>query len=278
MYERALTRIGDPRFAQATWTDGTRGLAEVHFAQGKWAHVQNLINRLTEVPAAPGGKTIGVAELAGRLACHRGDTETAQQWLDIATTHVPPNEDQLLLITRVVYRYLRSQVAIAQGDLPAARAELAPLWNLDGGASRIPSIWMPLLLAAKVEADLGDGRGEPPGDAAVAAATAIRAIADRVPQHGLLADAWSAHLDAELVRADGGDDVTAWSEVVEAWRRAGHIPYQAYALTRLGAQPISPPAIVTPQPFHSPKLSISLPNLAPSHSVTRSSSWRIVVS
>jgi len=135
---------------------------------------------------------------------------------------------------RVSYRLLRAQIAQGRGDLRAAREELAPLWHAPG-TGRLPDIWRPLLLGAQIEADLVAELGDMPDGTENPTVAAIRTVADQAPQHGQLVPVWSAHLDAELARATGGDDPTAWPEVVEGWRRFGHIPYLAYSLTRLAA-------------------------------------------
>ncbi|MGH2399791.1 MAG: LuxR C-terminal-related transcriptional regulator, partial [bacterium] len=233
-FERALTRLSDPRLAPATWVDVARELGEVLFVLGRWDLAQDLSDRLAEVPSTPDYRTVWGAKLAGTLACQRGDLDTAQHWAQTARTQIPPDEEALWLPVRASYRLLRAEIAVSRGDLHAARDELAPLWHA-AGTDRIPDVWRPLLLAAQIEADLVTGPGEPPNGAEDSTVTAIRALADRVPQLDQLAYAWSAHLDAELARAAGRDDPAAWSGVVEAWRGLGHVPYLAYSLMRLAA-------------------------------------------
>ena len=178
------------------------------------------------------------AKLAGSLACQRGDLDTAQRWADTAAIHMPPNEEAVFLPVRASYRLLRAQIAQGRGDLHVARQELAPIWDA-AGADRVPDIWRPLLLGAQIEADLVAGLSEPPDGTENPAVAAIRALADQVPQIAKLAPAWSAHLDAELARAAGRDDPSAWLGVADAWRELGHVPYLAYSLTRLGAARLS---------------------------------------
>jgi DNA-binding CsgD family transcriptional regulator/tetratricopeptide (TPR) repeat protein len=234
LFERILIRLGDPRLSLATWADAARDLGEVFLALGKWDLAQDLSDRLAELPSTPGHRTVWEAKLAGTLACQRGDLDTAQHWVQTARTQIPPNEESLWLPVRASYRLLRAQIAQGRGDLHAARDELAPLWHA-AGTDRLPDIWRPLLLGGRIEADLVAEQSEPPDETENPTVTAIRQVADQAPQIGQLAPAWSAHLDAELARAAGQDDPAAWSGVVEAWRKLGHIPYLAYSLTRLGA-------------------------------------------
>jgi DNA-binding CsgD family transcriptional regulator len=234
VFERILTRLGDPRLAPAAWVDAARDLGEVFLVLGKWDLAQDLSDRLAELPSIPGDRTVWEAKLAGVLACQRGDLDTAQHWAQTARTQVPPNEESWWLPVRASYRLLRAQIAQGRGDLHAAREELAPLWHAPG-TDRLPDIWRPLLLGAQIEADLAADEDETPDGTEHPTAAAIRTVADQAPKHGQLVPVWSAHLDADLARATGHDDPTAWSGVVDGWRKFGHVPYLAYSLTRLAA-------------------------------------------
>jgi len=234
VFERAMTRLGDPRLAPASWAGLAMGLGDVLFALGRWDLEQDLIDRLAEAPPTAIRGMVWRAQLAGSLACHRGDLDTAQHWLQIARTHIPPNEEALWLPVRASYRGLRAEIAVGRGDLHAAREELAPLWYA-AGIARIPNIGRELLLAAQIEADIAAGPGKLPDRGQNPTVAAIRAVADRVPKLCQLAVARSAHIEAELARAGGRDDPTGWSGVVEAWRTVGDVPCLANALARFAA-------------------------------------------
>ncbi len=234
LFERVLARLGDPRLAPALWAFATLFLGQTLVALGKWDAAQRVSDRLNELPQAPGRQSVWSAELAGGLACNRGDLDTADHWLETQRAHLPPNEDGTWLPMRTSHRSLEAKIAVAHGDLLAAREHLASIWPA-AGAHRVPDIWSELLLAAHVEAELAEATSDPTDQKTETALAAIRAFANQVPKACRLADASSAHLDAELARATRCEDPTAWSAVVEAWRQIGHIPHLACSLTRLAA-------------------------------------------
>jgi DNA-binding NarL/FixJ family response regulator len=99
--------------------------------------------------------------------------------------------------------------------------------------------WQPVLLAARIEADLADGAntgsGPPSAIDGQNAIDAIRAVGAKLLLYGDLGVAREAQLAAELARAEGRDEPAHWAPVVEAWTTVGHVPNLAWALLRLGA-------------------------------------------
>jgi DNA-binding CsgD family transcriptional regulator len=227
-----LSRTSDPQLAGAFWTDTAVWLCDVLFALGEWPAEQAQLEQLELHPPPTEQGTNDLAGTAGELAIGRGDTDTANRWVETARASLPPDEAQAWMEQRKVVRFLAAQTAVACGDLREARDELAPLWGASG-CERVPDMWGPLMLAAEIEADLATSGTQPgPSEDAV---SVLREVAARLPKVGDLGIAWSAQVDADLTRATGRDDPAAWSAVVEAWRTVGHVPYLASSLTRLAA-------------------------------------------
>jgi DNA-binding CsgD family transcriptional regulator/tetratricopeptide (TPR) repeat protein len=228
-----LSRVSDPELAGAYWTNAALARCDVLFALGEWDAERAQLQQLKQHPPVVEEVIIQLAGTAGELAISRGDTATARQWSETAQRNLPPDEARLWMEVRMPPRFLASRIAASGGDLLAARDELAPLWRAKG-YERVPDMWRPLMLAAEVEADLAmtTGRHTEPDSNDVGV---LRDVAARLPKVGNLGRAWATHVDADLARAAGRDDPAAWSEVVDAWRTVGHVPYLVSALTRLGA-------------------------------------------
>jgi DNA-binding CsgD family transcriptional regulator/tetratricopeptide (TPR) repeat protein len=232
--ERLRARLGDPRFARGTWQFATWILTEDLLALGRWDEAQEMMDAWAASPPAWHDRIVYIAKHVGSMACQRGDLGTARQWLEAARWPSPAAEASAWFPGRAAYRHLQAQVALAEGEPGAGREALAPLWGRVE-APRVPDIFDHLILAAQVESGLAERHDLASEVTASRAIAAIRATAADVPRLTELARALASHLDAELAHASAHDDPAMWLDVVEQWRKVGHVPYRAQSLLRLAA-------------------------------------------
>jgi DNA-binding CsgD family transcriptional regulator len=236
--EHALSRVSDPLLCQHLWARAETYLCMVLFALGEWDKEKSHLERLWELPPLPGDQRVILARIAVQWACHRGDEQAAQHWVDLAQANLPPDDGALYLDTWVDVSWLTAETALARGNLISAREALTPLWDVPG-YEMYWEAWQPVLLAARIEADLSDQASSGTGPSAAVdgkdAIAAIRAVGAKLPLYGDLGVAREAHLNAELARANRMDEPAHWAQVVEAWTKVGHVPNRAWAQLRLGA-------------------------------------------
>jgi DNA-binding CsgD family transcriptional regulator len=205
-------------------------LAEALISLGEWDEATSVLQDAVAVPLS-GQAAVTVHCLTGMLAVRRGDVAAAREHLDVARRHTPPQEDALLS-QRLPPRWLAAELAATQRDLATVRSTLAPLWESPHPEVVSESIWRPMLLLARLEADdatLGGGSTT----TAAESWTALDRVTERLHRLGPTGEAWRLQLAAERSRAAGEHDLTAWSAVVQAWAALGQKPEQGYALARL---------------------------------------------
>lgn len=123
------------------------------------------------------------------------------------------------------YRWVLAELTAARGDVIRARELLEPSWTQsDRDLEGLPVANL-FLIAARLEADVPDA-GSPDRVAR------IRERAARLVKRGDLGTAWSAHLEAELLRYSGSTDARPWSEAGSAWAHIEHPHQQGWALLR----------------------------------------------
>ena len=228
----ALRYIRRPQAAvdRTAWI--TESLAESLISAGEWDEAQRRLDDAVSMPLA-GQAAVTLHCLAGLLAVRRGDDERARAELVAAREHTPPQEDALLS-QRVPPRWLAAELAAADGDLESARAWLAPLWQASHPEVVSETLWRPMLLLARLEADQAAVGGtertsaEPTG-----VWTTLGSVAEQLHDLGPVTAAWRAQLAAERARATGIDDVDRWRAVEQRWAEVGQPPELAWARLRL---------------------------------------------
>ena len=221
-------RVGRTR----TWGAFLTGnLCESLLRMGHWDEAERLASQALN--AMPEGVfAIGVLAFRAELAAMRGryreadaDLRAARRWLSHSAG------DQ----STVRARYTGALVALGQGDLGTARRLATERLIADG--SPIAARYWPLLwMATRVEADeaiLARDRLEQIPARSSARRHELADLAQRLAVQNPAWRGYQALVSAELARAEGKHDVTAWSAAADVWRAAGE-PYPlAYSLLRL---------------------------------------------
>jgi DNA-binding CsgD family transcriptional regulator len=132
--------------------------------------------------------------------------------------------------------YADALIALGRGDLDAARRLTADGLADYGGAMSGRYVWPVLWLASRTEADgatrARDRREEVP-DGTAARYQELASLAADLTAPNAASRGYRALVTAELVRATGEADVTAWQAAAETWQAAAE-PYPlAYTLLRL---------------------------------------------
>ena len=153
--EHALSGVSDPPLCQHLFARAETSLCAVLFALGEWDQERSHLERLQELPPLPGDERVILARTAVQWACHRGDERAAQHWVDLAQANLPTDDGAIYLDTWVDVSWLTAETALARGDLISAREALMPLWDVPG-YEMYWEAWHPVLLAARIEADLAD--------------------------------------------------------------------------------------------------------------------------
>jgi DNA-binding CsgD family transcriptional regulator len=210
----------------------TGNLIESLLRTGGWSEAGRLAAQaLNAMPEGVFAAT--VLQLRAELAAMCGRYPDAAADLHAARRALGQSTDGQFAMTVL---YTDALTALGRGDLGAAR-RLAAAGLADYGSPMFVRYAWPLLwLAARIEADEAtlarDRREEVPAGtsercgelASIAAGLAARTA----PSCG-----YRALVTAELTRAAGEADVTAWSAAAQAWQGAGE-PYPlAYTLLRL---------------------------------------------
>ena len=149
--------------------------------------------------------------LAGILACYRGDLSAAQQAAQAAQSRLPDREDRVWPAIRGWVRWLHAEIGAARDDSNEVRDQVSPLWEIPGLEIASDIMWRPLLVAARLEADLachtlgrrGGGRPSTPSLAGEQHIERMRKVAARLHQSGDLGVSWMAQFDAECGRFAG---------------------------------------------------------------------------
>ena len=221
-------------------------LAEALISLGEWDEAARVLDEVVAMPLS-GQAAVTLHCLTGLLAVRRGDVTRAREHLAMAQRHTPPQEDALLS-QRVPTHWLAAELAATDHDLRGVRSTLSPLWTAPHPEVVSESLWRPMLLLARAEADEATlpvsarsarsarsaqaAQAEQDGAAAAGSWEALADVTEQLHRLGPVGDAWRAHLAAEQARADRRDDVATWQAVVEAWTALGQ-PYEsAWAILR----------------------------------------------
>ncbi len=225
----AMRYIRRPQVAWERTAWLAESLAEALISLGEWDEAKRVLDDAVGVPLA-GQAAVTVHCLTGLLAVRRGDVAAAREHLEVARRHTPPQEDALLS-QRLPPRWLAAEIAASERDLDTVRSTLAPLWESPHPEVVSESIWRPMLLLARLEADDAT-LGGPGSTADPASWTALDQVTERLHRLGPTGEAWRCQLAAERSRANGEHDLRAWEAVVDAWTALGQKPEQGYALAR----------------------------------------------
>jgi DNA-binding CsgD family transcriptional regulator/tetratricopeptide (TPR) repeat protein len=228
----ALRYIRRPQIAPERVAWLAESLAEALISMGEWDEAARVLAEAVELTPT-GQAAVTIHCLTGLLAVRRGDVAQARSHLASAARYTPPQEDALLS-QRLPPRWLAAELAAADHDLPQVRAELMSLWDEPHPEVVSESLWRPMLLLARLEADHGAlGRTRGDGDeTSMQTWTQLEHVADRLHALGPVGSAWRAQLAAEHARAEGLQDVEAWTDVATQWAQLGQRHEQGYATIR----------------------------------------------
>jgi DNA-binding CsgD family transcriptional regulator/tetratricopeptide (TPR) repeat protein len=239
--QRALSTLGRAEQARRSWAVATAHLCACWVAIGRWDEAAARLAQTRDL-GFTGTRGAVLHVLAGILAGYRGETKQAEEAAVAAQSLLPSEEATAWPAIRAWVTWLRMEVAAARDDAEALRALLAPLCQMPGLETASDVAWRPLLLAARVEADLacrhlgrhGGARsrsGDPDGETYPAR---LEEAAARLHRYGPVGAAWAAQFDAECARFRGSVDPEGWLDISRQWERLGHLPDQAWALFRAG--------------------------------------------
>ena len=238
---RAVNGIARPEQARRTWGVGTAHLCAALIARGRWDQAASRLDQATSV-GVTGTRGSVLDVLSGILACYRGDLSAAQRAAQAAQSRLPDREDRVWPAIRGWVRWLHAEIGAAQDDLNEVRDQVSALWEIQGLEIASDIMWRPLLVAARLEADLarrtlgrrGGGRPSTPSLAAEQHMERMGKVAARLHRSGDLGRAWTAQFDAECGRFAGATDPAPWITAAELWGRIGQVHDQGWALLRAG--------------------------------------------
>lgn len=236
---RALHGIGRPEQARRNWALATANLSAALMATGKWDQVAERLDHARTL-GVTGTRASVLDVLAGILACYRGDLSSAEEAARAARAQLPGQENQVWPGIRGWVRWLYAEIAAGHDDIDAVRHQVYPLWEIPGLEIASDILWRPLLLAARLEADLthqalgrrGGGRPASPTPAGSEHMETLRSVAARLRPVGALGAAWTAQFDAESGRFEGSTDPGPWTRAAQLWEDIGQVHDQAWALLR----------------------------------------------
>jgi DNA-binding CsgD family transcriptional regulator len=230
---RGLALIGYPHVAQVAYANlmlgATQALTSLGHWSMAWAHLSECLKLVDDERVA-----FNIHIQAGLIARWRGDLATAESHhqlvqLGLADRRWPEKLDQHL----APRTWLAVEIADAKGDIEGVRRELEPLWAAPHPEVASEFIWQPLLLGARIEADvLQWTRDTPRTKVSRRHLDVCQEVASRLHTYGAVGLAWTLQLRAEVRRADGINDSQAWEDVADAWAAAEQKPEQAYAQYR----------------------------------------------
>ena len=238
---RAVNGIARPEQARRIWGVAMAHLCAALIARGRWDEAARRVDRARSV-GVTGTRGAVLDVLAGILACYRGDLSAAQQAARAAQSRLPDREGQVWPAIRSWVRWLHAEIGAARDDSDEVRDQVSPLWEIPGLEIASDIMWRPLLVAARLEADLarhtlgrrGGVRPSAPSPAGEQHIGRMRKVAARLHQSGDLGVSWMAHFDAECGRFAGEMDPAPWMRVADLWGRVGQVHDQAWALLRVG--------------------------------------------
>jgi len=207
-------------------------LAESLLRLGRWTEAGHLATQA--VNAMPEGVFAAtVLLLRAELAAMTGRYQDADTDVRAARRALGQTRDEQYALTLL---YADALVALGRGDLDAARRLTADGLTDYGGAMSGRYVWPVLWLACRTEADgatrARDRREEVP-DGTAARYQKLASLAADLTAPNAASRGYRALVTAELVRAAGEVDVTAWQAAAEAWQTAAE-PYPlAYVWLRL---------------------------------------------
>jgi DNA-binding CsgD family transcriptional regulator len=223
-----IRRLRSPLLARRNWDYVCGALAESMIELGRWREAEEFLTQ-TRASGSEGIYLRSLELLSGVIHARTGDTESATRAIDaaVAATSAPGMAAADFIQLQIAS--LDAELALQRGDLERTRVTLSefltrPAYRGD------PELWRPLLLAARVEAELSaaGSRSDPTHFDEIAA------IADQIRGTSAFAAVWTAQLDAERRRAEGTDSPALWKVVADRWAGNGQVHDQAYALVRLG--------------------------------------------
>ena len=157
---RGLALIGHPHAAQYTYANlmvkASQALTSLGNWSMAWAHLSECLDVVEDERAA-----FNVHIMAGLIAGWRGDLATAESHLELASPG-GAERGRTLDMRLVGQTWLAAEIADAKGDPKSMRRELALLWAAPHPEVASDILWQPLLLGARVEADLLQWTGETP--------------------------------------------------------------------------------------------------------------------
>jgi len=205
--------------------------AEPLLRLGEWAEVDQMTAQ--GLRALPEGVFAGTLhQIRAELATVRGDYDAARRELRELRRTVGETVDAQFTLPG---RYLTAMIALAAGDLAAARDSVTE--GLAGVFPWMPRYWWPVLwIGMRVEADeatrFRDRREAVPARIAQRCEQ-IAGVAATMHTPSPPLRAYQALVTAEHARATGADDAGLWAVAVAAWRRAAEPHPLSYSLLRL---------------------------------------------
>jgi len=207
-------------------------LAESLLRLGRWTEAEQLATQA--VNAMPEGVFAAtVLILRAELAAMTGRYADADTDVRAARRALGQTHDEQYALTLL---YADALIALGRGDLDTARRITAGGLVDFGGAMSGRYVWPVLWLAARAAADgatrARDRREELP-DGTAGRYRELALLAADLTAPNAASRGYRALVTAELARATGEADATAWQAAVEAWQTAAE-PYPlAYAWLRL---------------------------------------------
>jgi DNA-binding CsgD family transcriptional regulator len=208
-------------------------LAESLLSLGRWDEADRLVTEALELDP-PGVQATLLNYLRGFVMLWRGDRAAAQAHLDAARATLAReyvNDQYQLPVAQ-----LEASLALCRGE-PAVAFERAvdELARHEQVASA-RYVWPLLAVAARASAELAaaarDFRDDEAAPVAAAAVEQVGAAAADLPAGVPVLAGWRAVVSAELARAAGRHDASAWQAAVSAWERTANPAPLAYSLLR----------------------------------------------
>jgi DNA-binding CsgD family transcriptional regulator len=227
-----LALIGYPHAAQYTYANLMVKASQALTSLGNWSMAWAYLTECLDV--VEDEQTASYVHIfAGLIAGRRGDLATAQSHQELAGPGRVDRWPEHMDMRLVGQTWLAAEIADAKGDSESMRRELARLWAAPHPEIASEIIWQPLLLAARVEADLLQWTGDTPRTRGSRRHLDVcQEVAGSLHRFGPAGVAWRLQLDAEVGRAHGLKDPEAWADVADAWAAAEQKPEQAYAQFR----------------------------------------------
>ncbi|MEU8122036.1 AAA family ATPase [Spirillospora sp. NPDC049024] len=197
--------------------------AEPLVSLGRWDEAMAVMNHAMEQDPAITTRT-SLLVLSGWVALVRGDLATAKERLaqsrEIMKLRLKWRKTQDYFSTL----WLDASIALAEGRAEAALDALDPVLELVGLPDDARYAWPALVVGAAACGELGD-----------AAEDRLRRLEKRAADLGTSGPLQHAHcltFAAEMARARGILDRTAWEEAAAAWEALANPYYRARALSR----------------------------------------------